>query len=112
MGAIPPHLGMLWRHLFQCGNSRNANPQTAANFRLGRAHRVLLSAMKQVFRIFFKAQDTRPFLVLICLLVGGVAETASISTLLPAVTAIAGGDVAGSSQLNAQIRSIVSMLGI
>ena len=68
--------------------------------------------MKQVFRIFFKAEDTRPFLVLICLLIGGVAEAASISTLLPAVTSIAGGDVAGSSYLNAQIRSIVSALGI
>jgi ATP-binding cassette subfamily C protein len=68
--------------------------------------------MKQVFRIFFKAEDTRPFLVLICLLIGGVAEAASISTLLPAVTAVAGGDVAGSSYLNAQIRSIVSALGI
>jgi ABC-type multidrug transport system fused ATPase/permease subunit len=41
-----------------------------------------------------------------------VAEAASISTLLPAVTSIAGGDVAGSSYLNAQIRSIVSALGI
>ena len=68
--------------------------------------------MKQVFKIFFKAEDTRPFWVLICLLIGGVAEAASISTLLPAVTSIAGGDVAGSSYLNAQIRSIVSALGI
>jgi ATP-binding cassette subfamily C protein len=68
--------------------------------------------MKQVFRIFFKAEDTRPILVLICLLIGGVAEAASISTMLPAVTSIAGGDVAGSSYLNAQIRSIVSALGI
>ena len=68
--------------------------------------------MKQVFSIFFKAEDTRPFWVLICLLIGGVAEAASISTLLPAVTSIAGGDVAGSSYLNAQIRSIVSSLGI
>ncbi len=68
--------------------------------------------MKQVFKIFFKAEDTRPFLVLICLLIGGVAEAASLSTLLPAVTAIAGGDKAGSSPLNMQIRSIVESLGI
>jgi len=59
--------------------------------------------MKQIFRIYFKAEDTRPFLVLICLLIGGVAEAASISTLLPAITSIAGGDVAGSSYLNAQM---------
>jgi ATP-binding cassette, subfamily C, bacterial len=68
--------------------------------------------MKQVFKIFFKAEDTRPFLVLVCLLIGGVAEAASLSTLLPAVTAIAGGDKAGSSPLNMQIRSIVENLGI
>ena len=68
--------------------------------------------MKQVFKIFFYAEDTQPFLVLICLLIGGVAEAASFSTLLPAITAIAGGDVAGSSKLNVQIRSIVEALGI
>jgi ATP-binding cassette, subfamily C, bacterial len=68
--------------------------------------------MKQVFKIFFKAEDTRPFFVLICLLIGGAAEAAGFSTLLPAVTAIAGGDKFGSSPLNAQIRSIVESLGI
>ncbi len=68
--------------------------------------------MKHVLKIFFYAEDTRPLLVLICLLIGGVAEAASFSTLLPAITAIAGGDVAGSSKLNVQIRSIVESLGI
>lgn len=68
--------------------------------------------MKQVFKIFFKAEDTRPYLVLICLLIGGAAEAAGFSTLLPAVTAIAGGDKAGSSPLNAQIRSVVESLGV
>ena len=68
--------------------------------------------MKQVFKIFFKAEDTRPFFVLICLLIGGAAEAAGFSTLLPAVTAMAGGDKLGSSPLNAQIRSVVESLGI
>ncbi len=68
--------------------------------------------MKQVFKIFFKAEDTRPFLVLICLLIGGVAQAAGLSTLLPAVTAMVGGDKPGSSPLNAQIRSVVEWLGI
>ena len=68
--------------------------------------------MKQVLKIFFYAEDTQPFLVLICLLIGGIAEAASFSTLLPAITAIAGGDVAGSSKLNAEIRSVVEALGI
>ena len=68
--------------------------------------------MKQVFKIFFKAEDTRPFFVLICLLVGGVAQAAGFGTLLPAVTAMAGGDKSGSSPLNAQIRSVVEFLGV
>lgn len=68
--------------------------------------------MKQVFKIFFKAEDTQPILVLICLLIGGVAEAAGLSTLLPALTAFAGGDAAGSSKLNLQIRAIVESLGI
>jgi ATP-binding cassette subfamily C protein len=68
--------------------------------------------MKQVFRIFFGAEDTRPFLVMVCLLFAGVAEAASLSTLLPAVTAIAGGDVAGSSKLNVQVRSAVEAFGV
>ncbi len=68
--------------------------------------------MKQVFKIFFKADDTRPFFVLICLLIGGVAEAAGLSTLLPVVTAMVGGDKPGSSPLNAQIRSVVEWFGI
>jgi ATP-binding cassette subfamily C protein len=68
--------------------------------------------MKQVFKIFFGAEDTRPFLVLFCLLLAGIAEAASISTVLPAMTAIAGGDQASSSSLNATIRSFIASLGI
>jgi ATP-binding cassette, subfamily C, bacterial len=68
--------------------------------------------MKQVFKIFFTAEDTQPILVLICLLIGGAAEAAGFSTLLPALTALSGGDVAGSSKLNLQIRAIVESLGI
>jgi ATP-binding cassette subfamily C protein len=68
--------------------------------------------MKQVFKIFFGAEDTRPFIVLVCLLFAGVAEAASLSTLLPAVTAIAGGDVEGSSKLNMQVRSVFEALGV
>lgn len=41
--------------------------------------------MRQVFQIFFRADETRPFLVLLCLLVGGTLEAVGIGTLLPAV---------------------------
>lgn len=41
--------------------------------------------MRQVFQIFFKAENTRPLLVLLCLLVGGTLEAVGIGTLLPAL---------------------------
>jgi ATP-binding cassette, subfamily C, bacterial len=44
--------------------------------------------MRQIFNIFFKAADTRPFLVLFCLLVGGLAEAIGIGTLLPVTSAV------------------------
>ena len=39
--------------------------------------------MKTVLKIFFTAEGTRPFLVLLCLLFAGIAEVISMGTLLP-----------------------------
>jgi ATP-binding cassette, subfamily C, bacterial len=69
-------------------------------------------SMKRVFSIFFQAEDTRPFLVLFCLLLGGVAEAVGISTLLPVATTIAGGDSVGSSRLNVTVREAISWFGL
>jgi ATP-binding cassette, subfamily C, bacterial len=44
--------------------------------------------MRQIFNIFFKAEDTRPLLVLFCLLIGGLAEAFGIGTLLPVTSAV------------------------
>jgi ATP-binding cassette subfamily C protein len=68
--------------------------------------------MKQVLKIFFGAEDTRPFAVLLCLLLAGVAEAAGISTLLPAATAISGGESAGSSPFNSTVRDFIALIGI
>jgi ATP-binding cassette subfamily C protein len=68
--------------------------------------------MKQVLKIFFGAEDTRPFLVLLCLILAGIAEAAGISTLLPAATAISGGDDAASSPFNATVRGVIESFGI
>lgn len=46
--------------------------------------------MKQVFEIFFKAEGTRPTLVLLCLLIAALCEAVGLGSLLPAVTIIAG----------------------
>ena len=46
--------------------------------------------MKQVLRIFLRADGTHPLLVLFSLLLAALCEAVGISTLLPAVTLIAG----------------------
>ncbi|MFO1121618.1 MAG: ABC transporter ATP-binding protein [Hyphomicrobiales bacterium] len=68
--------------------------------------------MKRVFSIFFNAEETQPYAVLICLLLGGLAEAIGIGTLLPVITAIAGGDSDGSSRLNTIIRDGMGWLGL
>src|SRR5262245_48390642 len=68
--------------------------------------------MKQVFRIFFTAEDTRPFAVLFSLVLAGFAEGIGVTALLPAVSAIAGGDKSGTSPVNAIIHDALRSLGI
>ena len=45
--------------------------------------------MRKVFHIFFRAEGTRPFLVLFALLLAALCEAIGISALLPAVAIIA-----------------------
>ena len=68
--------------------------------------------MKQVFRIFFGERETRPFYVLFCLLLAGIAEAASIGSLLPAITAMSGGAAASSSPLNEYVHRAFGAAGI
>lgn len=68
--------------------------------------------MGRVFKIFFRARETRPFVVLACLVLGGIAELASISTLLPVATSIVGGDDENSSPLNQFVRDTIQSTGL
>lgn len=68
--------------------------------------------MLTVLDIFLKAHGTRPWLVLLCLLCGSVAEVASISTLLPVVTALAGDEAASASPLNQGVQTAMLALGV
>lgn len=68
--------------------------------------------MKSVFRILFQTPDTRPFVVLFSILLSSIAEAAGIGSLLPAITAIAGGDSQGSSPINAFVRSAAASIGV
>ncbi len=67
--------------------------------------------MKQILRIFFKAEGTRPWLVLICLLLASLAEAGSIGTLLPAASSIVS-DTTGANGASGTIKSIIENIGI
>jgi ATP-binding cassette, subfamily C, bacterial len=47
--------------------------------------------MIRAFRIFFGAADTRPWLVLVCLLLAGACEAIGLTTLLPVIAHLADG---------------------
>ncbi len=68
--------------------------------------------MKTIFRIFFGAEDTRPVLVLLCLVLASLAQITGMGTLLPLVTSIAGGKAHGSSPLNTIIMDAVAATGL
>ncbi len=69
--------------------------------------------MKQLLNIFFRAEGTRPWLVLACLLLASLSEALGISTLLPATNAILGN---GASKVTPGIglalRTFIESLGI
>ena len=48
--------------------------------------------MYKILKIFFKARGTRPGAVLLCLLLGGIAEGIGLASLLPAMSIVIGGD--------------------
>jgi ATP-binding cassette subfamily C protein len=70
--------------------------------------------MKQVFRIFFSAEETRPWAVLLCLLLAGFAEAISITALLPMIQSIASDGVGKGAGSPAMIfiNDFMSGLGI
>lgn len=69
--------------------------------------------MNQIFRIFFKAEGTRPFLVLASLLLAALFEGIGISTILPAMSLIAGDSAESSSSgLGMALNSAFAFVGM
>lgn len=68
--------------------------------------------MLTVFSIFMRAREFNPWIVLACLTFGGFAEIASISTMLPVISSIAGGESANSSPLNQHIHGVMAAVGL
>jgi ATP-binding cassette, subfamily C, bacterial len=44
--------------------------------------------MRQIFKIFLNVEGTKPWLVLVCLLLGGLAEAIGIGSLLPLISTV------------------------
>ncbi len=68
--------------------------------------------MLQVFRIFFNAEKTKPWLVLLCLLLGGIAEAAGIGSILPVANAMINSSGGPTSPLELYLRAFLSSMGL
>jgi ATP-binding cassette subfamily C protein len=69
--------------------------------------------MAKVFRIFFGAEGTRPFLVLFCLLLAGASEAISLTALLPVASQIAGGEAgANTSRVSLLVNDGLTAIGL
>jgi ATP-binding cassette, subfamily C, bacterial len=68
--------------------------------------------MRQIFKIFFQQEHTRPWLVLFCLFFGGIAEAVGIGTLLPLVTSVLSAGSNTPSAFDLYIRQGLAWLGI
>ena len=67
--------------------------------------------MIKVLRLFFRAEGTRPYFVLACLLLAALSEAVGVGTLLPALSALTGGD-ASNNPLNRMIFDAFAYFGL
>jgi len=68
--------------------------------------------MRSTLKIFFHAQQTKPFLVLLCLTLAGFAEALGIMTLLPAISQMTGGIQENSSAANLYVQNALTGMRI
>ncbi|NMD09123.1 MAG: ABC transporter ATP-binding protein, partial [Phyllobacteriaceae bacterium] len=65
-----------------------------------------------VLKIFFKAEGTRPLLVLFCLLVGGTLEAVGVGALLPVISTLMNTQGGGGSSFESTLRAGMDWLGL
>jgi len=68
--------------------------------------------VRKILKLFFKAKGTRPLAVLLCLLVGGVAEGIGLASLLPVLSIAINKDPAHATGAAAKVMGFVSDLGL
>jgi ATP-binding cassette, subfamily C, bacterial len=73
---------------------------------------ITAALMVQILKIFFFAERTKPWLVLFCLLLGGIAETAGIGSILPIASTMMDQKSGPTSPLETYLRSFLASLGL
>ena len=68
--------------------------------------------MREVLRIFFGAEGTRPWLVLPCLIIGGLLEAIGVGSILPLAGMLFEGGKSGGSPFEAMVNTGLDWLGI
>lgn len=68
--------------------------------------------MKSIFRIFFGAQRTKPWLVLMCMVLAGLFEMVSIGALVPLLGHLGGGESQSDSEMNQLIEGLMGIVGL
>jgi ATP-binding cassette, subfamily C, bacterial len=68
--------------------------------------------MKRIVSIFFRAEGTKPWLVLFCLLLASLSEALGVGTLLPAANSILGDTTSTPSATSKFMSDVIESLGI
>jgi ATP-binding cassette, subfamily C, bacterial len=68
--------------------------------------------MLQILKIFFFAEKTKPWLVLLCLLLGGLAEAAGIGSILPVANSMLGNGTGTPSPIEIYLQKILNLIGL
>ncbi len=68
--------------------------------------------MRQIFKIFFQTELTRPWLVLLALVVAGVFEALSIGAVLPATESVLNNERASSSVIDAIVKTVLGWFNL
>jgi ATP-binding cassette subfamily C protein len=68
--------------------------------------------MRQLLAIFFRAEGTKPWIVIACLLIASLSEALGISTLLPTINTILGDSAAAPPGIGQSIKAFIASMGI
>jgi ATP-binding cassette, subfamily C, bacterial len=68
--------------------------------------------MLQILKIFFYAEKTKPWLVLTCLLLSGLAEAAGIGSILPVANSMMGNGSGTPSPLEVYLQKLLGLIGL